>query len=197
MEGFNNIKSLWQTSEFDNLPQIAEIEGIIYRYRQKQKLNNFLAIILVACILVTLFLLVSFAAFKMWSTYFGLVLFIGIAFNTFYSKIKRQDKLSDLETLSNNDFLIALEKEKNQTCIGKSRKQAILFIIWAIGFSFYIYEFISYSINYLLIGYGALMMIIMVIWFFYRPFMTKRYQKDIQKATSRINHLKWQINDDH
>lgn len=197
MESFEDIKSLWQTDRFDNLPQVAEIESIIHKYSQKEKQRNILVMLFLSCIIITLFLMIRFDTFKMWSTYLGLIFFTGIALNTIYLKLKKQHKLADLDTLSNNDFLMALEKEENQACIGKSRHQKVLFIIWFSGFSFYIYEFIYSSINSLLIGYGALLLFSIVMWFFYIPFITNHYKKNILETINHINHLKAQFNDDN
>ena len=197
MENFNDIKSLWQTDRNIELPQIEKIKGVLSQFNQKRKQKNLFSVILLVCCLIMLLLLVCFATIKMWTTYFGIMLWVGIAFYSIYLKIRQQNKLSGLETLSNNDFLVALEKEETQTCVGKSKNQARLFIAWAIGFFLYIYEPASKNPHSLLIGYGSLIVFIIAVWFFYIPFMTKRYQKNIQKTITHINNLKSQIHENN
>jgi len=195
MESFNDIKLLWQTNETTNLPQLADIEVVMRQYNKKRKKKTLLAVILLVCILIILFLLITFVTIKMWTTYFGIIIWMGLAFYSIYLKFRRQSKSSNFEALANNDFLIALEKEENQTCIGKSKNQALLFIAWAVGFSFYIYEVSANNTNSLVIGYGSLVVYIIAIWFFYLPFMKKRNQKNIQKMITHIKQLKSQINE--
>ncbi len=195
MESFNDIKSLWQTDGFVDLPSSTEIEQTIKKYSRKKRRNNLLVISILACCLFTLVLIVKFDSFEMWSTYVGLLAFSIVGIYGIYTKLKKQNNLSSMETLSNNDFLSALEKQEKLTCIGKSRTQTILFIIWGVGFALYIYEFVSQNINHLLLGYGSLLVLSLMVWFFYLPYMTKRYQKDIQKTIHHIHHLKSQIND--
>ena len=197
MESFNDIKSLWHTDEPDNLPRIAEIKHTVRKYSRKKKLNNSFAIAALVGVLITFLLIITFTDFKMWTSYIGIMFFMGTAGYTMYLKIKRHSNLSDLEVLSNNDFLSALEQEENQTCIGKAKNQSFLFVTWATGFAFYIYEFITYGINYLLVGYAGLVVLGLFIWFVYRPLMTKRYQKDIKKTLDHIHHLKSQMNDNY
>ncbi len=190
METFRDIKSLWQSDELDNLPQLAEIEDLISKFSQKKKRNNILAILVLIVMIVMLFLVATYGEFEIWSTYFGIMLWVCMASYAFPLKIKKQNKLSGLETLPNHGFLNALENEENQVCIGKSKNQTQLFIIWMIGFSFYIYEIIHYSVNFLLLGYGALMIFIFVVWFLYIPFMVRGYQKSIQKTIDHVNRLR-------
>lgn len=195
MENFNDIKTLWQTDRNIKLPQIEEIKGVLRKFNQNRKQKNLFSVILLVCCSIILLLLVCFATFKMWTTYFGIALWIGAAFYSIHLKIRIQNKFSGLETLSNNSFLIALEKEENQTCVGKSKNQALLFTIWAIGFFFYIYEPTSKNIYSLLIGYGSLIVFAIAVWVIYIPLMTKRYQKNIQKTITHINNLKSQLNE--
>ena len=195
MESFNDIKALWHSDTVLSLPEISQIENVMIAHTKKVKQINGLAILLLICCVVALLLLISFAPFKMWTTYFGLLVFMGVAIFSIRLMIKKRHKFSHLETLANNDFLNALEIEEIQSCSGKSRKEAILFSVWAIGFFFYIYEFVSAVREWLLIGYGLLIGLILFMWFVYRPFMRKRYQKQIQKTIEKIEHLKKQIHE--
>ncbi len=195
MESFTEIKSLWQTDELDDLPLMVEIEKVIRQYVKKSKRNNTIVILSLAGILTVSALLIRFADYNLWSTYSGMIIFMAIALYMILLKTRRQNKLADLETLSNNDFLSSLEKEEKQTCHGKSKNQTLLFIIWAIGFSFYIYEFIAHSIGQLLLGYGMLTILILSSWFIYRPYMARRYYQNIQKTVEHIHKLKSQINE--
>ncbi len=197
MDSFSDIKSIWQANTFNDLPHIGAIEEAIGQFNKKIKLKNLLAIILLGVMIITLCFLISLALFKLWTTYLGLFIFMGVAFYTVYLKIKRHSKFSHLETLPNNDFLFALEKESEQACIGKSKHRTLLFIVWVIGFSFYLYEFISTDINYLLLGYSVLLILCLVMWFVYRPWMTKRYQNNVRMTIDHINHLKSQANYDY
>lgn len=70
---------------------------------------------------------------------------------------------------------------------------AVLFTFWAVGFFFYIYEFVFASTQWLLVGYGLLIGLILFMWFIYRPFMRKRYQRQIQKTIEKIHKLKTQL----
>ena len=193
MDSFNDIKSLWQTDGIVDLPSPDDIKKAIHQYSHKNKRNNGFVIALLFCALIALVLVMSFGDFERWTTYFGLLILGGVGIYTVYTKLKKQNTLNHLETLSNSDFLTALEAKENRTCIGKSKTLTTLFIIWTIGFSFYIYEFVSQSTNYLIFGYSALFLFILFMWFVYQPFMTKRYQKDIQKTIQHINHLQSQI----
>lgn len=195
MDSFEEIKSLWHTNETANLSQQAEIEAAMRKYNQQRKRKTFLAVALLVCCLIILVFLISFATFNMWTTYFGILFWMGIALFSIYLKILKQNKFSTLETRSNNDFLIALEKEENQTCTGKSKNQGLLFIAWAIGFFFFIYEPASKNVTSLFIGYGALIVYIVAVWVFYIPIMTKRYQRNMQNIIAHINSLKSQINE--
>ncbi len=193
MESFNDIKSLWHSGEAPKLPSKAEIENVMLTHGKKMKQINGLVIFLLICCAVTLMILIAAAPFKLWTTYFGLIVFMGVTIYSIRLKIKRQHKFLRLETLANNDFLDALEKEEENACNGKSRKMAILFSFWAIGFFFYIYEFVFASSEWLLIGYGSLVALILAMWFVYRPFMRRLYQKRIQKTIQKIQKLKTQI----
>ena len=123
--------------------------------------------LLLACVLILSFLIVGLATFAMWSTYLGMIIFICVAFYGIYMRIKRRETLSEMESLSNMDFLTALEKKENQNCLNKSNQQTGLFISWALGFCLYIYEFILHRLDYLLLGYGALLSFILFVWFFF------------------------------
>ena len=195
MENFNEVAMLWRSDSCMHVPDISKIELIVEEHQRKMKLNNVLVILLLLVILTAIGLLIAFAEFKMWTTYVGLIIWLGIAFSVMHSKLKRQDKLLNYEVLSNHQFLSALEDEETQNCVNKSFGQTILFILWAIGFSFYIYEFIIDEMTYLWSGYGALLCLILFVWFVYRPFMIRRYQHAIRKTIDQIIDLKSQIDD--
>lgn len=195
MESFNDIKTLWHSDAVVSLPDMSEIENVMMGHSKKVKQINGILIFLLICCAATFLVLIAVAPFKMWTTYFGLIVFMGVTIYSIRLKIKKQRKFSRLETLSNNDFLAALEAEETQACSGKSRKIAILFSVWAIGFFFYIYEFVFACSEWLFIGYGSLIGLILILWFVYRPFMRKRYQKRIQKTIEKIQKLKTQIDE--
>lgn len=193
MESFNDIKTLWHSDKSTELPDIVEMENVLMGHSKKVKQVNGIAILLLICCVVSLLILMAVSEFKMWTTYFGLILFMGVAFYSIYLKTKRQRKFSRMETLSNNAFLEALEKEESEAGNGKSMKITIVFILWAIGFFFYIYEFVLASSEWLIIGYGSLILLILLMWYVYRPFMRRLYQKRIQKTIEKIKNLKTQI----
>ncbi len=192
MESFSELKSCWQVSERQDVPPI---DDLLAGHKRAQKRSSIFVIILLSCISLVLFLILRFATIKMWSTYAGIILFMGLAFYSIYKRIRGRTRLSYLETLSNKDYLMALEVAENESCAGRSKQQAWLFTLWAVGFSLYIYEPTSQSLRSLMMGYGALAVYVVAVWFFYIPFMTRRNHRKIQKVLTHINHVKTQIND--
>lgn len=196
MENFSELQSLWLVEEPHSVLPADEIENVSKQFVEKQKRKNVLIMLLLAMLIITSIWLLSWAQFALWTTDLGILIFATLAAWMVNLRLSRQNEWSHLEPLSNSEFLNKLQQKTHETCIGKSDTQAKLFSFWAIGFCFYIYEFVSASLTYLLLGYGMLLSFVLIVWFVYRPFMKRRYQKDIQKTINRINHLKSQIEDE-
>ncbi len=192
MENFNEITSIWQTNAPAYSYPVDEVKKVMQRYSQKKKSQNIAMLLLAALLLIALIYLIQSAEFKMWSSYLGLSLFAVVALKAVHAKMKGHEMLTHLEELSNQEFLKELEQSEQQSCVGKARRQAILFVVWALGFSFYIYE-IVWATNYLLWSYVALSLFIAFVWWVYRPFIQKRYQKASHDTITHIQHLTYQI----
>ncbi len=195
MEKFSELQSLWLTNIPDSLPKFAKMEQIILQYRQKETKSNIFTLSIGVVVIGVLLVIMIISDFRLWSTFVGLGLFMILAGILVYVKIKNQVELSNLETLSNQKFIVRLEREEQETCIGKSNFQTALFMFWATGFAFYIYEFISDQMTLIILGYSALVLFGAIMWFLYRPYMTRRYQKNIQKTLNHIKKVKFQMNE--
>lgn len=192
MENFNELKEIWNQDRFDDKP---EVEIVIKQFNEEQKRINSRIILLLLLILLTLLFLLSGSYFEMWSSYLGLSIFAALAFVTLKIKLRRRNRLAGIENLSNADFLIELEKREHQNCSTKSKQQSYRFLAWAFGFLLYIYEPASSSKESLFISYGVLSAYILAVWFFYLPFMERRYQKKIQRTINYIEYLKEQFDE--
>lgn len=192
MENFNELKEIWKQDKFEGKP---EVETLIHQFNKKQKRINTRIILLIILILITVLFLLTGSHFKMWSTYLGLSIFSVLAFVLLKTKLRRQNKLNGFEGLSNADFLIELQKKEHQNCNTKSKQQVYRFLAWAFGFLLYIYEPASSSKESLFISYGVLSAYILAVWFFYLPFMERRYQKKIQRTINYIEYLKEQFDE--
>lgn len=194
MENFKELQALW-LADMPDFPKVEEIEAQIRRFNRSKKLNNQLMLLLIVALIVLSFGLLYLADYKMWTSYLGIVLWIGIAFRLIYSKFKRKRIIAELEELPSNEFLKALENEVRNKKAGKSTTQSVLYSIWALGFIFYLYEFSHNSTSLMVLAYSALILFAIFIWFVYQPFMTKRYYKSIQKTIDHIQYLKKQLDE--
>jgi hypothetical protein len=194
MENFKDLQALWLADRPD-FPKVEEMEGHIRRFNRRKRTNNLLLLVFLLLLVVFSFGILYLAAYQMWTSYLGIVLWIGIGFRLIYSKLKRKRIIAELEDLPSNEFLKALENEVENKSEGKSTTQALLYSIWALGFILYLYEFTHNSNSLMIISYAALMLFAIFIWVVYRPFMTKRYFKSIQKTIDHIQYLKKQLDE--
>ena len=193
MENFNEIKSIWENEHTDLSSSEISIDKLIKEDIRKKKAKHIANLLLLFFLVVILICLIGFASFQIWTSYLGLSIFLVLSFYLIYLKINKNSKVSDLELLDNNEFLSTLKKEKNETCVGNIKQQTNLFIFYAIGFGFYIYEIASKSMTALIIGYSALIIYLLVAKFFYFPLMAKRNQRKIDEIIKRINSLHYQF----
>jgi Ca2+/Na+ antiporter len=195
MENFNEIKSIWENGHTDSIISNITIDDVIKQHIRKKRNKNINNMILLFLMLVTLVLLIGFASFQMWTTYFGLSIFLMVTCYLIYLRRNGRSKISDLELLDNNEFLSTLKEEKNKTCVGNTKQQTNLFILYAIGFGFYIYETASKSITSLLIGYGVLAIYLLAAKFFYFPLIAQRNQRKTDEIIKQINALQNQYDE--
>jgi hypothetical protein len=193
MENFDEIKSIWKNEPNGLISSDIIIDNIIKQHMRKKQKKNIINSILLFVLLLILIYLIGFASFQMWTTYLGLSVFFIVTFYIIYLRGKRYSKSSNIDFLDNNEFLSTLEKEKNETCIGKKKQQTSLFIFYAIGFGLYIYETASQSTTSLIIGYGALIIYLLAAKFFYFPFIAKRNQSKTNEIIKKINSLRHQF----
>lgn len=196
MENFEELKSIWQNKSTSlNLVDIS-IENIIKQHiRKKQRKRLYNLILLFILLGITISLMV-FASFHMLSTYLGLSIFLVVTLYIIYLRGKGYSKSSNMDFLDNSEFLSTLEKEKNETCIGKKKKQTYLFIFYSIGFGLYIYETASKNTTSLVLGYGALIIYLLAAKFFYFPMIAKRNRRKVDEIIKRINSLQHQFTEE-
>lgn len=193
MENFNGIKSIWeQELKVSNSNDIA-IDSIITQHIRNKKHKKIANSILLFTLLIIIVYLIGFTGLHMWTTYAGLFIFFIVSCYLIYIKWNKSSGTSDLELLDNQDFLSALKREKDETCVGTIRQQTRLFIFYAIGFGFYIFEIASRNLDTFLIGYGALLVYLLAVKFFYFPLIARRNRRKADQVINRINALQHQF----
>jgi len=191
MDSFDNIKKEWLNQNSKSPLNDINLSHIIKKYTQNERNRRMKGLFLAFILIVVLVYLLVFAHFQLWTTYVGLSIFILISIYLIHVKLRKVNKVSSIELMDNNEFLSTLKSE--ESCMGSTKQQTNLFIFYAIGFGFYIYETASQDSTSLIIGYGTLVVYLVVAKFFYLPFMARREQKEKENIVNQLTTLQNQF----
>ncbi len=195
MEEFDKIKATWKNQHSKSSANDININHIIKKYAQKERNRKLKGLFIVFMLLAVLVYLLVFADFQLWTTYVGLSIFVLVTIYLIYTKLNKGHKVSSIELMDNNEFLSSLKND--ETCVGSTKQQTGLFIFYAIGFGFYIYETASKDSTTLIIGYGALVVYLLAANFFYFPLMAKRNQRKKEEIINQISTLQNQFEENN
>lgn len=193
MDNFDKIKNIWQNQKTEQLPSIASINNTIRIYHTKRKRAiSFLAFISVICLITMTWVMVDYES-NLLTTRIGESLFILLGFYLLVSKLNLLKKKKKEELLSTKDYLDDLKERSLKEALNES--QPIPFFISVIALVLYVFELFSASQTRLIVGYFILCLLVVLIWFVYRPFMIKKNQSKIQNLLNNIDNIKNQTNE--
>jgi lysylphosphatidylglycerol synthetase-like protein (DUF2156 family) len=189
MDNLNDLKAIWHTAKTDSLPDSDGMVQIIKKFRS-QKLLKISALVLTAIVLVLLMVMVVFYyKSTMLSTRFGELFIIMAGTILAVTSISSLIRFYKLQDCSNIEFLKFLEQTRQRQLFYYKRTQVIAMLLCAVGLLLYIYEGVYKSFLLCLIGYGLLMVYLVIIWFVVRPRVFRKQDKKIKEKIERIEAL--------
>ena len=193
MEDFDVINDIWKSKNKIDLPDFEQIKDELKKYNKKRK-----AVLLfyVSLLLLCFFSMVLIAVFNknaMWTTSVGEIMILITILITIITFLKQHKKDNSLELLKSNEFINQIKEENLKRIRSKDNTQNITFLLLIISYGLFIYEKCSKDLNTLLVNYSVFAIVILILWFIYKPFYDKREQNKINGFTSKIENLKKQL----
>jgi hypothetical protein len=190
MDGFDEIQNMWLQQPLTHAPQAEEIHRAIKKYKAKTNRAFIIEISLFFVALVVFIYLLFWVPGVTVTTRIGILFFLASIFYGAYLKTRPIRKNKQMLALSAKDFIAQLEKEKLETCTGSANEQARAFLLLCVAYVFYIYGWLSQNITALLMTYGAIAIILALLWFVLRPYSAKKRQKTIQSLITKLEQIK-------
>ncbi len=195
METFENIQKIWQEQGKVDLPSVREIVKKAESIKRRSILKHVIGIIVLALTFTYIFTFLFRYDFAFASTYSGIVIvLLAIIFGLGYK--------SHLLTLlmPKIDLLTNAHQQLDQSLLYQSRLKffhktglAIYFMVLAIGFGLYVYEFASRDLEFGIIAYSITVAWIIFSWVFVRKRSSVRMQQKVEEYIQLVKQVKRQI----
>ena len=190
MDDFDNIKTLWNSSNTPDLPNLEQMGSIIKKYQTKKKRNIFLviALLILCAVLFTLAFITHKPLF--WTTTFGEILMtLGLIFGLII-KLNTLRNITKNELKSNNDFLEDLIKISPQKQAKANWQVIISVLLLAVGYGFFIFHEVRNNQTELILSSFGIALYTLLMYFILRPFIERSSKNKTKKMLEAIEKLK-------
>ena len=195
METFDDIQEIWQKQGKPDLPSIKEILRKAESIKRRTIVKHIIGIVVLALTFVYIFTFLFQWEFAFVSTYVGIVIvLLAIVFGLGY-----KSHLLSLLT-PKIDLMTNAHEQLDQSLLYQARLKffhktglAIYFMVLAIGFGLYVYEFAARDLQFGIIAYSITVAWIIFSWVFVRRRSSVRMQQKVEEYIQLLKNVKSQI----
>lgn len=186
MHSFDDIKQIWLAQDAHVLPDAQEIIGICKKYRSVRIRNLRLMIAATVLLAGIMLLVVAYGGAKLWTTSVGEILIFLAILLVLYYKVQSLRIVKSHELKTNQEFINHLRTVDDKH---RFQRQIIPMGVLIIAYAFFIFEFLIGDPWMLVAGYIALIVFSLGMWFLYRPWANRRFDRKKERLLSQINEL--------
>jgi len=194
MNNLDELRQIWRNTDTSSLPASADIILLVGKYRNKTLRKKFFLIVVAIILASLMFGAMARYDSAMLSTRIGEWLLIIAAAMLAWTNARSLPRFYRLENNTNRDFLLFLEKTRQNQHYFFRRTQVIALACCSAGLLLYMFELVHKNTNLTIIVYAALVVYLLLIWTVLRPRMFRKQSAKlnglITKTESLLNQLK-------
>jgi hypothetical protein len=193
MDNFNDLKSIWMTTQTDSLPAAGEMMNIIKNYRNKT-LQRKVMVILIAAISVTILIGITFiSTTKMLSTLIGRYLIILTGCVLIFTNARSMKRFYEFRDFSNRDYIKFLEKSRQNQIYFYKKTQVAGLLFCSFGILLYIFEFVHQNAFICITAYFITVVFLLILWLNVRQRVFNKRAKKLEEMIKKLESLSKQM----
>lgn len=189
MNNFDELRAVWQSANTSNLPGPADMMLLVKKYRNKtvrKKIALIVSALAAAAVMFSVMLLYNAA---MPTTRIGEWLVVIAAGVLAWTNSRSIGRFRQLQNCSNKDFLLFLEKTRQNQLYFFKRTQVIGLACCSVGLLLYIFEFVRGNALVCIIAYSMLIVYLLIMWLVVRPKVFKKQSAKLNKLVKQTESL--------
>ena len=189
MNNFDELQAVWQSADTSNLHGPADMMLLVKKYRNKTVRKKTGLIVSALAAVALMFSVMLLYNSTMPTTRIGEWLVIIAAGILAWTNTRSIGRFRQLQNCSNKDFLLFLEKTRQNQLYFFKRTQVMGLVCCSVGLLLYIFEFVQENVLRCIIAYGVLIAYLLIMWLVVRPRVFKKQSAKLNRLVKQTESL--------